>query len=150
MGLESAKTDLKWAIVGRYPYRLIHALAEDQVLWIRYAAALTERPLRVWQDVGVGPWPSVGATDGDPYGHSWRRLNQRRIDVVIEYPDRVDLVEVHRSPAAASVGRLLHYRKLWQMDDPAKKPVRLVLVASFPEGAIAEICQDAGISYVVV
>ena len=150
MGQEQAETVLRWPAGPGYVGRLIHAMADDDTIWRRWNWTLTERPLRMWFDVGVGSWPSPPPGGGPEMNLGWRYINQRRIDLVMEWPEEVWLVEIHRAPSAASVGRLLHYKRLWALDDPIGKPVRLVLVANWWEPEILGVCNEVGIEYIIV
>lgn len=82
----------------------------------------------VFYDVHLG--------DGAPVDPSWpawmasmvRTLSTHRVDVVIERPSEVVIVEVKGIAGMSAVGQLLGYEALWLKDRGLDRPVRLLLV----------------------
>lgn len=55
-------------------------------------------------------------------------LSTHRLDVVIERPNEVIIIEIKGVAGMSAVGQLLGYEALWLSDRGAARPVRLLLV----------------------
>jgi len=83
---------------------------------------------RISYDVHLGD----GAVT-DPAWPAWmaamvRALSTHRVDVLVERPDEVIIVEVKGIAGMGAVGQLLGYEALWLRDRGTERPVRLLLV----------------------
>lgn len=74
--------------------------------------------------------------DGAPVDPEWppwmaamvRALSTHRVDVVIERPDEVVIIEIKRIAGLGAVGQLVGYEALWMRERGLTRPVHLLLV----------------------
>lgn len=79
--------------------------------------------------------------EGAPINPDWpawmagmvRALSTHRVDVVIERPDEVVIVEVKGIAGMSAVGQLVGYEALWIKERGTDRPVRLLLVCERAE-----------------
>lgn len=74
--------------------------------------------------------------DGAPIDPTWptwmaamvKTLSTHRVDVVIERPDEVVIIEVKGTAGMGAVGQLVGYEALWVKERGLDRPVKLLLV----------------------
>jgi len=89
----------------------------------------------------------------DPSWPAWmasmvRTLSTHRVDVVVERPDEVVIVEVKGIAGMGAVGQLLGYEALWLRDRGTDRPVRLLLVCERVEADMSSVFSYYGIEVV--
>jgi hypothetical protein len=80
----------------------------------------------------------------DPAWPAWmasmvRSLSTHRVDVVVERPDEVIIVEVKGIAGMGAVGQLLGYEALWLRDRGTDRSVRLLLVCERVEADMLSV-----------
>lgn len=104
----------------------------------------------MWFDVAVGPWPYIPPKTPEDYARMWARLNQKRIDVVLDFGTFVAIVELRWDASASAIGRLMMYRDLLKDDDPFGKPVQLYLVTNKVDPLWAPTARSVGVQVIAV
>lgn len=137
------KFDVKWQ--GVPP----HMSKEDYEIWTRWRDRALDNAVGVFYDVGLGS-AEIPAEITDPnLGRMWQRLNQKRADVIIEYPAEVRIVELRYNARLDTVGRLVGYGILYADDPPFKKIVKLTIVTNSYDSDVERTAHALGIEYVV-
>lgn len=127
-----------------------HISPEDYLIWLRWFPKQRARVRRMWFDVGLGegrPSPP-GASIAEQF--MWLRLTQKRADVIVEYDDAIEIVELREAAQSSAIGRLLMYAELWKKEAQIDKPLRLRLVTNVFDQDVALAAKAAGIEYEVV
>lgn len=142
-------------ILGR-PYALKtdlwppHMSPEDYAIFRRWASSAFQRALKVFYDVGLGAGADYPKDTNVEMVRMWTKVTQKRADMVIEYEDKVALVELRDGATANAVGRLLVYKMLWYEDPVITKPLTLYLVTNRYDKEIERLCKSVDITYFVV
>ncbi len=79
----------------------------------------------------------------------WRRSTVKRADLVADYGDRWELVELRHDATSSAVGRLLQYRMLWQEDPPDQRPLSLTLATDSNDTDLYRLCAQLKISLIL-
>lgn len=127
-----------------------HMSPEDYVIFRRWAADAFAGALKVFYDVGLGAGAEYPKDTPVEMVRMWTKVTQKRADLIIEYPDKVRLVELRDSATANAAGRLLVYKMLW-LDDPViPKPLILTLVTNKPDVELKRLCKLYDIEFILV
>ena len=110
------------------PVKYPHMLPEETKIWDAYLEreGLPEGKISYDVHLGAGVAP-------DPAWPAWMAkmvwsLSTHRLDVVVERPDEVLIVELKIVAGMGAVGQLLGYEALWLKDRGVARPVRLVCI----------------------
>lgn len=124
--------------------------ANDYQLWLQYWPQLRPHVRRMWFDVQLGPGrPAL--PDSDPIMQSmWTQATQKRADCIVDTGKETWIIELHIPATANTIGRLLVYKYLWQLDDPLNLPIKLVLVTNFRDDDVAAVATAQAIDYVTL
>jgi len=127
-----------------------HMSTDDQVLWNKYKTDALKNAVNIYFDVGLG-----GQTDTPPgtspeMARMWLRNTQKRIDVLIEEPNKWIILELRPRAQASAIGRLLQYFDLWKDDPPDTKPVELRLVTDTTDQDTKKLAQKLAITFITV
>ena len=106
-----------------------HMLKPDIPVWYRFLDSYGSLFDFIYYDVAVGGPYLTPDQENDPLQRSWRRGLVKRIDAVVDLPDETWIIEVSADPGLRSIGQLISYKTLWDMDPKIGKPERLLLVA---------------------
>jgi len=79
-----------------------------------------------------------------------KALSTHRVDVVVERPDEVILIEVKGGAGMGAVGQLLGYEALWLRERGTDRPVRLMLVCERVESDMVSVFSYYEIEVVVL
>ncbi len=79
-----------------------------------------------------------------------KALSTHRVDVVIERPDEVILIEVKGVAGMGAVGQLLGYEALWLRERGTDRPVRLLLVCERVESDMEAVFAYYEIAVVLI
>lgn len=90
-------------------------------------------------DVHLGEGAAI-----DPSWPAWmagmvRALSTHRVDVIVERPDEVVIVEVKGIAGMGAVGQLVGYEALWVKERGVGRPVRLLLVCERMEADMGTV-----------
>jgi len=77
----------------------------------------------------------------------------RWADAIVDDGEKIIIIEAKLRPNAGAVGQLLHYKKLFretpEFSSYKNTPIQLVLLTTMMDLAIAELCSNYDIKYVV-
>lgn len=127
-----------------------HISSEDYSLWLRYRTRIRPEARRLYFDVRLGGDAALAAGNAVGFGNFWYSVNAKRADVVIDYGDRVRIVELRNNAQANAVGRLLTYKLLWLQDPKLQGSPELELVSNTTDPDVAAACAAYGITYTTV
>jgi len=130
--------------IGRIPP---HMSSEDYILFQRWRPNYYGLKPIVYYDVGIGPEQHGAEKLDQNLQTMWRRLNQKRIDVLLRFPDRWHIVELRDRSNANAVGRLLIYEQLWKESPPDALPVTMELVTNWTDTSLKTLCEAHRILY---
>lgn len=96
--------------------------------------------------------------EGAPIALDWpmwmavmvKALSTHRVDVVVERPNEVLLIEVKGIAGMGAVGQLLGYEALWLRERGIDRPVRLLLVCERVEADMQHVFDHYEIEVVVL
>ena len=123
---------------------------EDYALWKIYQITELTDALFVYFDVGLGKGQEAGGQYTEQEQQFWREKTQLRADVVVEYPDRVRVVELRVNASVSTIGRTQAYQMLLRDDNPFGKPVEAEVVTNLANKQVEEIAGRQGIKYTVL
>jgi hypothetical protein len=126
-----------------------HMSARDRPLWWAWWPTARRNAVAMWFDVAVGPLPYIPPKTPDDLARMWARLNRKRIDAVIQFPDWYEIVELRWDASASALGRLAMYRDLWLKEAGAPGPVHLRLVTNRVDEAWRATAAAMGITVTV-
>lgn len=127
-----------------------HTSTEDYLLWLRWFPRHRAEIKRMWFDVGLGEGRPLPPGEHESYRLMWIRLTQKRADVIAEYDDVVEIIELREAAQSSAIGRLLMYAELWKREAPITKPLRLRLVTNVYDADVELAAKAAGIIYEIV
>lgn len=130
---------------GRPP----HMSEEDFAIWQRWWPFNRAGVTRMWFDVGLGMPDELPETPDAAGLGGWIRINQKRVDVVIDREGVIEIVELRAGATLNAVGRLLGYGLLWGDDPVVPGPVKLILVTDRRDAEVERLAVRSGIRYVV-
>lgn len=131
---------------SKYP----HMLPAETRRWDLFLAQHGMPEGEVSYDVHLG--------EGAPIDPSWpgwmagmvKTLSTHRVDVVIERPDEVVIVEVKGVAGMGAVGQLVGYEALWMKERGVDRAVRLLLVCERVEADMLSVFDWYGIEVVEI
>lgn len=122
-------------MAAKYP----HMLPAEVRRWDAFLDRFGLPEGEVSYDVHLGEGAEI-----DPTWPPWmvpmvRSLSTHRVDVVIERPDEVVIVEVKGIAGMGAVGQLVGYEALWVGQYGLDRPVHLLLVCEFVEADMRSV-----------
>ena len=126
-----------------------HMSPEDYEIWKRYRPTIIRDAQAIYYDVGIGGQITVPPGTTPEMAAMWFRNTQKRIDVLLDYGIGWIIVELRFNASSSAIGRLLHYRDLWNADPPDKRPLLLRLVTNRDDPEIRALAQKLDINYVI-
>lgn len=123
---------------------------EDYKLFKRWTLQAFKYALNVYYDVGLGEGAPGGSELDPSMLKMWQKVTQKRADVVIEYSDKVDIVELRFNATSNAIGRLLSYRMLWNDAPAIKKPASFILVSNRFDPDLERLAGMNDIQYLIV
>lgn len=131
---------------AKYP----HMLPAEARRWDVFLAQHGMPVGEVSYDVHLGEGAPI-----DPDWPGWmagmvKTLSTHRVDVVIERPDEVVIVEVKGVAGMGAVGQLVGYEALWLKERGLDRPVRLLLVCERVEADMLSVFAYYEIEVVVI
>lgn len=104
----------------------------------------------IYFNVHVGDGRDCGPGVDEKFKAFWQKKTQLRIDVLVAYPDRVEIIELRHVARPSAVGRILAYDDLYSADDPFKRPVFLRIVSNFHNEVVAKTAAKFNIFYDII
>ena len=127
-----------------------HMSPEDLIIWEKWREEAVKGAKWLYFDVGVGEGIKYEGEFPDWLVRSWIRVTQKRIDVLIQRSQSIDIVELRNGATANAVGRLLMYEMLY-LDDPIfSMNVKLILVTNRYDKDLERLCNKFNIKYHVI
>ena len=119
----------------KYPHMLPAEVRRWDAFLARYGMPVGD----VSYDVHLGEGAPI-----DPSWPAWmagmvKTLSTHRVDVVIERPNEVVIVEVKGVAGMGAVGQLMGYESLWLVERGLDRPVRLLLVCERVEADMLSV-----------
>lgn len=114
---------------AKYP----HMLPAEVRRWDAFLERFGLPEGRVSYDVHLGDGAEVDSGWPVWMASMVKILSTHRVDVVIERPDEVVIVEVKGIAGMGAVGQLVGYEALWVKEHGVDRPVRLLLVCERAE-----------------
>ena len=105
-----------------------HMLPPDIPVWWRFFDTWKHEIKRLWYDCLLGGPFLTEEEEKDPLKKSWRYVNSKRPDAIVETEEEVWIIEVAANPGLRAIGQLIAYQNLWQEDPKIEKIDRAVLV----------------------
>lgn len=103
-------------------------LPPDFPVWWRFFDIWRHKIKTLYYDCLLGGPFLSPEEELDPIKKSWRYVNSKRPDAVIETEEEVWIVEVSANPGLRALGQLVAYQALWLEDPKIAKLERAVLV----------------------
>ncbi len=127
-----------------------HMAAEDTALYHRWAPSGLKGALRQFFDVALGDGPEF--PEGAPLELEpmWIRLNQKRADAIVEYPEKISLIEFRYNATPNVFGRLITYEMLWKDDPVINKELELVVVTNREDPVMTRVAKSLNVVLVVL
>lgn len=130
--------------------RQLRGLVEPEAsIWTRWRFSLPVGVIRIYANVRVGKGRHAEGEFTEDERKMWLAVTQKRIDVLLEFQDRIWIVELRRIASSGALGRLLMYKLLYEEDPVIPKPVTLALVTDFKDDDVLETTKVLGIKYIV-
>lgn len=123
---------------------------EETKVWERYLEKYGGEGGEYEYDVHLGPGVLLAEKTTEKFKVMWKRLTQKRIDVVFRSELGVTLFEVKDRLEPASIGQLLMYRDLWEKEFPTIPVLDLIIVCGMGDPVVEESAIKQGIDVEVV
>ena len=123
---------------------------EDYALWKIYQLTELEGATVVYFDVLLGKGQDAGPEYTDEERKFWREKTQLRADVIVDYPDKVRVVELRANASVSTVGRVQAYQMLLKDDNPFQKPIEAEVVTNVEQAIVREVAERLGVKYTVL
>lgn len=122
----------------------------DVAIWERFIAAFPDAYKDVRYDVMVGDPPPFNPLMDN--GEDWNQdaLYRLKIDVVGYTGDRLDIIEIKPMAGPSTVGQIEAYHTLFMRDEQPQIPVNMMIVTDDARPNMRFLCDQKGISLVVV
>lgn len=124
--------------------------AEDNFLWSLYQPTIIDTAEAVYFNVRLGEGQPTPEGTTPEMARMWYLNTAKRADALIEYKDRIEIVEFRDQANANAIGRLLQYALLYQQDPVIMKPLQLVLVTNRYDSDVERLSILSGIKYIVM
>lgn len=119
-------------------------------IWNRWRHNLPSGVINVYANVRIGRGRVGLGSFTEDETRLWLLDTQKRIDVILEFYDKMWIVELRRVAGAGALGRLMMYKLLY-LDDPVlEKRIDLVLVSDSEDREVKRTATMIGIKYIVV
>lgn len=130
--------------------RQLRGLVEPEAsIWTRWRFNLPVGVIRIYANVRVGKGRFAEGEFTENEKLMWLQLTQKRIDLLLEFTDKIWIVELRRIASSGALGRLLMYKRLYAEDPVIPKPVTLALVTDAKDDDVEDTAYILGINYIV-
>jgi len=109
-------------------YKYPHLSTEDIPIWETFLKKHPDFYESVAYDVHVGTGSLPPSHLDETTKSMWTRLTQKRIDVLGQRDDRIDIIEVKPVLRPSAVGQVLTYKNLFDQQFSPKRPTRAVIL----------------------
>ena len=123
---------------------------EDFKIWQRWRPFALRNAIAVYYDVGLGDGKPVPQSVSPNLRKMWLKVNQKRADIIIEYHNKILLVELRFNAQLDTIGRVIGYGLLWEKNPVIKKPINYIIVTNLLDLDVKEAAETIGIDYKIV
>lgn len=127
-----------------------HMLPPDIPVWYRFLDKWRHEIKTLYLDCLVGGPYLTPEEEKDPIKKSWRYVNAKRPDAIVETKDEVWIIEVSANPGLRAMGQCIAYLSLWLEDPKILKPEKAVLVVETLDTDLGAACGRMGVRIFVV
>jgi hypothetical protein len=138
-------TDLGRPFPADWRGRPPHMSTNDRAIWTHFYPTIESQVQALYFDVALGPGPPIPPKTPPNLARMWTRLNQKRVDVVVDLMDRVAIIETRYNASSSAIGRLLMYKRLWLLDPPLPQPVETWIVTNAADPDWLPLATELGI-----
>lgn len=121
--------------------------SEDFDIWQRWWPLARGNAREMYFDVGLGLPAELPPSEDAEQLLGWIRNTQKRADVLVLRPARVDVIELRFNATLNAIGRLQGYVVLLDDDNPFRLPIRGVLVSNRRDAEVARMAELNGLGY---
>jgi len=107
-----------------------HLLPEEQDLWRKFITTHGKEYTSFSYDVRVGKGAHAGKDKDPKYQEMWKKLTQKRIDVVGYSKDGITIFEVRPNADLPILGKLLGYKTLYLKTFYTPEKINLAIVTN--------------------
>lgn len=132
------------------PQRYVHLMPEERPIWERFISAPPVPFIREDYDVHLGKGAELPPDSPEYMVRQAAAVTRKRVDVVVETPDEVWIVEIKPRCDMSPLGQLLNYKRLYEKEYAPTKPVRMVVVCERIAPDVTESYRAADIPIYVV
>jgi hypothetical protein len=126
-------------------------LAEpESSIYTRFSLKIPSDVVASFFDVGLGPGKPAPLGTEENLLRMWLRNTQKRADVVLQFRDKVAIIELRTVAQSSAVGRLLLYKMLYLQDPVLGSNVELWLVTDLQDDEVEVLSNSQNIKYIVV
>jgi len=125
-------------------------LPPDIPVWWRFLDTWRREIKTLYYDCLVGGPYLTLEEERDPIKKSWKYLNSKRPDAIIETEKEVWIVEVSANPGLRALGQCMAYLALWSEDPKILKPEKAVLIVETLDTDLGAACGRLGVRIFVV
>jgi len=122
----------------------------DVPVWYRFLETWGHEVKKLWYDCLLGGPFLTPVEEQDPIKKSWRYVNSKRPDAIIETEKEVWIVEVSAFPGLRALGQVMAYISLWSEDPKILKPEKGVLIVETLDTDLGAACGRLGVRVFVV
>ncbi|MGQ9778093.1 MAG: hypothetical protein ACUVQ9_12915 [Thermodesulfobacteriota bacterium] len=122
---------------------------EDYEIWKKVKDNELRGAVAVYYDVPLGGDNESITEVDEGAAKSWVYSTSKRIDVVVEFPDYWNLIELRHNASSSAIGRLLQYKLLWEKERIDNLPIKLTLISDNYDKSVHLLCNEYGIIYKV-
>lgn len=125
-----------------------HMATEDYAIWQRIKDKLLVDAQRIYFDVGLGGAKNIPDEYEPSYRYMWERLNQKRIDVLVDTGTEWNIIELRPRATSTAIGRLLQYREMWDNEPIDNRKRNLILGTDIPDPDLVSLAKTLNIEIV--
>jgi hypothetical protein len=127
-----------------------HLLPEEVRIWEKFLPQSPWTILQATYDLHLGAGAEI-----DPSWPAWlvaqaRAVTRKRVDVVVETPDEIVIIEIKPRAGMAALGQVLTYKHLYEAEFAPAKPVRAVVLAERKEPDVDAVYATFGVGLLLV
>lgn len=127
-----------------------HMSVRDKLIYERFLDKYPTAYKMCQYDFHIGDAPPFNTLDDDETDRNQDMLYRLRIDVVAHTDKGIDILEIKPDAGTSTIGQIKSYRTLYVRDEEPKLPVGMIIVTDKERPNMRYLCQQEGISLVVV
>lgn len=136
----------KYEKQNNYP----HMGPRDKAIYERFIEKYPDVYKMVQYDFHIGDAPPFNTLMDDDTDFNQDMLYRLRIDVVAHTDKGIDIIEVKPDAGTSTIGQIKSYKALYVRDEEPKQPVGMIIVTDRERPNMRYLCQQEGVSLVIV